>query len=202
MRASATAPYLPTMPGAELRLTLMRHAKSSWHDDNLPDHDRPLNARGRRDAPRMAARLATLAPPVSHLCCSSAERTRETAALMARCCSPSCTEEFREALYLASDDTLWRVALDALSSSARQSDAEAHVLVLAHYPGIHTLSRRLCAAVPAHFPTAAYCHLAFERSAWMQWVQQDAGNAPPEPEDIGTAMLRDCGFDYPKRLDD
>jgi len=38
----------------------IRHAKSSWDDPTLADHDRPLNPRGLRDAPRMAARLADL----------------------------------------------------------------------------------------------------------------------------------------------
>ena len=39
------------------RLIVMRHAKSSWSDASLDDHDRPLNKRGRRDAPRIAQEL-------------------------------------------------------------------------------------------------------------------------------------------------
>ncbi|MBN9170688.1 MAG: histidine phosphatase family protein [Microbacterium sp.] len=41
-----------------IRLALVRHAKSDWSDDGIADHDRPLNARGERDAPAMARRLA------------------------------------------------------------------------------------------------------------------------------------------------
>ena len=42
------------------RLIVMRHAKSSWSDPSLDDHDRPLNKRGRRDAPRIALELQRL----------------------------------------------------------------------------------------------------------------------------------------------
>ena len=44
----------------------MRHAKSSWFDASLDDHERPLNKRGRRDAPRMAQELRDLAGFRSH----------------------------------------------------------------------------------------------------------------------------------------
>ncbi|HCH66698.1 MAG: hypothetical protein CL927_02650 [Deltaproteobacteria bacterium] len=60
------------------RLIVMRHAKSSWKSEASTDHDRPLNARGRRDAPRIARALMELdwAPTMVHL--SDARRTRET----------------------------------------------------------------------------------------------------------------------------
>lgn len=196
------APCQPTMSGAELHLTLMRHAKSSWHDDTLQDHDRPLNARGRADAPRMAHRLASLAPPVSHLCCSSAMRTQETAALMHDCLSPDCINAIDEALYLAGDGTLWQTAVEALAHQCVQADGAPHVLVLAHFPGIQTLSARLCATVPEHFPTAAYCHLILDRSGFEELLNEATGGNPPVPEALGAVIRPGCIFDYPKRLDD
>ena len=58
---------------------LMRHAKSSWDDPSLADHDRPLNRRGRRDAPRMGHLLCELNLIPDVIVTSSALRARQTA---------------------------------------------------------------------------------------------------------------------------
>lgn len=60
------------------RLHLIRHAKSSWQDTELDDHERALNARGQRDAPRMGAALAQRLKTSSPIHCSSALRARQT----------------------------------------------------------------------------------------------------------------------------
>jgi len=60
-------------------LFLVRHAKSSWADAGLTDHDRRLNARGERDAPRMASRLADRPTAPELIVSSSALRARATA---------------------------------------------------------------------------------------------------------------------------
>ncbi len=60
-------------------LYLLRHAKSSWKHPNLADHDRPLNRRGSRDAPRMGAALGGFMPPMV-VVTSTARRARLTLA--------------------------------------------------------------------------------------------------------------------------
>lgn len=60
-------------------ITLIRHAKSSWDNANLSDFERPLNARGRRDAEFMSNLLPTILPNPEMIYCSKAERARETA---------------------------------------------------------------------------------------------------------------------------
>ena len=60
-------------------LILARHAKSDWGDARLADHDRPLNARGLRDAPRMARHLAADGVTVERILASTALRARSTA---------------------------------------------------------------------------------------------------------------------------
>ena len=60
------------------RLIIMRHAKSSWTDSNLNDHDRPLNPRGRKDAPRIYQALMEMDWLPDTVFLSSSKRTTET----------------------------------------------------------------------------------------------------------------------------
>lgn len=60
-------------------LTLLRHAKSSWKSDALSDFDRPLNSRGRQDAPEMARRLQAAGIRPSLIVSSPAKRAWSTA---------------------------------------------------------------------------------------------------------------------------
>jgi phosphohistidine phosphatase len=61
------------------KITLIRHAKSSWTNMNLPDHDRPLNKRGRRDAPFMSKMMAARGWAPEALISSTAKRAYTTA---------------------------------------------------------------------------------------------------------------------------
>lgn len=60
-------------------LILIRHAKSSWDDASLSDKKRPLNSRGKEDAPGMANYISNQVETVDLLLCSTAKRTRQTA---------------------------------------------------------------------------------------------------------------------------
>ena len=61
-----------------LRLVLIRHAKSSWDDFSIEDHDRQLNERGRRSAPAIGQWIADRGDIPTEVLCSDAKRTRET----------------------------------------------------------------------------------------------------------------------------
>ena len=65
-------------------LYLIRHAKSSWSDPRLADFDRPLNKRGKRDAPFMGKRLASASISFDLMVSSSAKRARKTARKIAQ----------------------------------------------------------------------------------------------------------------------
>ena len=67
-------------------LLLMRHAKSSWDDPDVADHDRPLNKRGKKDAPRMGQWLAEQGLTPEVIVTSTAKRARKTAELVAESC--------------------------------------------------------------------------------------------------------------------
>ncbi len=61
------------------QVLLIRHAKSSWDDPHLEDKMRPLNPRGKRDAPYMAAYIKSLGYNISHIYSSPAKRAHRTA---------------------------------------------------------------------------------------------------------------------------
>ncbi len=67
------------------RLIVMRHAKSSWKHAGLTDHQRPLNKRGRKDAPRVARALIERGWTPRRVLSSDAARTRETWAPSTKC---------------------------------------------------------------------------------------------------------------------
>ncbi|MCJ7765816.1 MAG: histidine phosphatase family protein, partial [Thiovulaceae bacterium] len=82
-------------------LLILRHAKSSWKEEHLSDHDRPLNKRGRHDAPKMGQliRKKGLAPQL--IICSSAKRARETVERLTEACGYKYELRFSEELYAA-----------------------------------------------------------------------------------------------------
>ena len=133
-----------SQPGS---LILMRHAKSDWSDGSLTDHDRPLNRRGKRDAPRMAKWLAAMHCIPELLLCSSSTRTKETASLMMDAWDTTPEIEFSRDLYHASPDAI----LDAVKSMAKD---QTKLMVLAHNPGMAYLVSTL-AGESMDMPTAA-----------------------------------------------
>ncbi|MBO1074259.1 SixA phosphatase family protein [Roseomonas marmotae] len=117
------------------QLLLLRHAKSSWDDPALPDHARPLNARGRRAAAVMAAvmRDLELAPEV--VLVSSARRTLQTLEALAPLVGSPMVEPMDD-LYLAS----WQRMLEVLRSVPETARS---VLLIGHNPGMHDLALAL-----------------------------------------------------------
>lgn len=148
-------------------LILMRHAKSSWKDHTLDDHERPLKKRGRKAAPRMARWLAAHGLTPDRVLCSSARRTRETLELM-REATPELPEpEILPALYEAGPATL-------LGELRRLPDDSRRVLLLGHQPGLGELLRLLAGGVRRpddrrafeKFPTAAVAVLEVDIATW------------------------------------
>jgi len=149
----------PSHASAARSLILLRHAKSSWATPGLADRDRPLNARGARDAVAVAAALAALPTP-DRVLCSSALRTRQTlAALQAAGALQGVTVEVDDALYLASATAIER-RIGAAGSGP-------HLLLIGHNPGIEELAQRL-AGQPITMKTSSFCH--FERAAADGWT--------------------------------
>lgn len=139
----------------------MRHAKSDWSDAGLPDHERPLNERGRGDAPRMARWLFDLGLVPDLILSSTSERTRETIELMSGQWAVEPTVSFSRSLYLASPESIARVI------QGDGCDAE-RLMVLAHNPGIASLVSQL-ARQWVEMPTAAIAIFEFELEDWTRF---------------------------------
>jgi len=144
------------------RLIVMRHAKSSWAEPDQRDHDRPLNGRGRRDAPAMGAwlRQADAAPDAALV--STAQRTRETWALLGFADVP---------VTLRAD--LYHAEPAAILAALRDAPEVETLLVLGHQPGIGAAARLLPATPPespdfAKYPTTATTIIAFDVGSWAQ----------------------------------
>ncbi len=114
---------------ATRRLILLRHAKSDWQSAAATDFERPLNPRGRRDAPRVGRWLHFnhLKPDV--ICCSSAARTRETLQLVSTELDISASEVlFLGDLYHATENEVVQIAEQHLEKNQT-------VMMIGHNPG-------------------------------------------------------------------
>jgi phosphohistidine phosphatase len=141
-------------------LILMRHAKSDWGDESLSDHDRQLNRRGRRDAPRMARWLAEADIVPDVILSSSSVRTQETAELMTSEWSVEPTVLFSESLYLATPE--------AILGTVRSDAGDARrLMVLAHNPGMAHLVSHLSDQI-ADMPTAAIAVFRLSCKDWSE----------------------------------
>lgn len=145
---------------ADRFLILMRHAKSDWGDPSLSDHQRPLNQRGRRDAPLMADWLATIDMVPDTILSSSAERTRETVALMTPQWSGQPMTSFCEGLYLATPESI-------LSTIRSDAGDAMKLMILAHNPGITALTSGLADDF-IEMPTAAIAVFKISTSDWSK----------------------------------
>ena len=133
------------------RLMLLRHAKSDWPD--VPDRDRPLAKRGRRDAPIIGRWLRDHGYLPDTVICSAARRTRQTWELVAPELGGSPSVSFEPRAYAASAMTLLYL-VRGLSATSRAA------LLIGHNPGVADLATSLAQPpdhddAPIRFPTAA-----------------------------------------------
>ena len=142
------------------RLTLLRHAKSSWKDPDLDDFDRPLNSRGEHDAPLMGLRLQARGARPSLLLTSPAKRAQRTARLIAKSIGypPEFLQRERE-LYLADPPTI-------LAVIARQDDSFNDILVCGHNPGLTDLASRLTDRPFDNVPTCGVVAMHADIGSW------------------------------------
>ena len=144
------------------RLILTRHAKSSWDDPATPDHDRPLNERGRAAAAELGVWLASRGFVPGEVLCSDALRTRRTWSGLAPALPGTPILNLKPALYHAGPDVMLAVLRHA---------TEPCVMMIGHNPGIADFASRLVARAPvsadfARYPTGATLVCDFAAESW------------------------------------
>jgi phosphohistidine phosphatase len=158
-------------------LVIVRHAKSSWSNPALSDHERPLNKRGERDAPLMGARLADWGPPVDRVISSSAVRALTTAEIITQEMGLPWDEiEIDEGLYHATEEEM----LDIIQS---QEDYIDGLMLFGHNPGMTYLVNDISDLDLDNLPTCGVVVLQFEVESWSE-----VGEVEPVTAEI----------DYPK----
>ncbi len=144
------------------RLILTRHAKSSWDDPATPDHDRPLNERGKAAAVELGVWLASRGYVPEEVLCSDALRTRKTWSGLSPALPGTPVLNLKPALYHAGPDVMLAVL--------RHATADC-VMMIGHNPGIAEFASRLVARPPIHadflrYPTGATLVCDFNDDNW------------------------------------
>jgi phosphohistidine phosphatase len=148
-------------------LLVLRHAKSSWREAELADHDRPLNKRGKRDAPRMGElmRAEGLLPDL--ILTSSARRALTTAELVAETSGYGGDIQVSRDLYAAGPEEF----IAALCALPDELDT---VLVVGHNPGLEELVELLTEESSA-MPTATLAQVQLDIDRWVDLQEQESG---------------------------
>lgn len=159
-------------------LYLVRHAKSSWNNTNLSDHDRPLNDRGERDAPLMGKRLRKRKPQPTIIIASSAVRAETTATLLSEAIGfPIADLKIDERLYGAEPK-------DVVSLIRELDNTIDCAMLVGHNPTFTDLINTLGGSDIDNVPTCGMAVLTFPIKAWSK---------------IGQVQGELLDFDYPKK---
>ena len=149
-----------------MRLTLFRHAKSSWNNPGLADHDRPLSKRGKRDAPMMGERLAARRARPSAILSSTAKRALTTARRVAEALDYP-LEEIRSSrrLYFAGTHEILQFIME-------QPAEWPEIIVVGHNPGFTDLANLLLPELRLdHLVTAGCVAMDFSTDDWSEIAQ-------------------------------
>ena len=138
----------------------LRHAKSSWAEAGLSDHDRPLNKRGKKAAPRMGQLLADRDLLPDLIICSTAVRARQTVELLVPESGYSGQITFEPRLYMAPREAYWEVL-------GELDDEFGSVMTVAHNPGISNVLLHLTDC-SLHFPTAGPAQIELPIDRWSE----------------------------------
>ena len=135
-------------------LYLLRHAKSSWDDPALDDHERPLSARGWRNAAALAEHVRAEKIVPALILCSTARRARETLAAMVPALDGEIAIRIENDIYVASSSSL-------LARLRAVPDRTEPVMLIGHNPAIEGLAVVLAGdEAPERMPTGALVALS------------------------------------------
>jgi phosphohistidine phosphatase len=149
------------------QLLLMRHAKSSWDDSSVPDHLRPLNKRGKRDAPRMGQFMQEQGLVVDAILCSTAVRARATVEGFLQEFLFEGEVDYLDELYGAGPETI-------IALLAQLPQEVETALVIAHNPGLEDFLGMVC-GLHEHMPTACVAYIKLPVEHWARLQDETEG---------------------------
>jgi len=148
-------------------LLLVRHAKSSWDDFSIKDFDRPLNDRGKTDAPMMAQRLLSKEIKIDAFIASPAKRARKTAELFAKQFKANKDHViFIDSLYLANPS----IFSEVISKTDNQFDT---IAVFSHNDGITAFANTLTNTKTDNIPTCGIFAVKIKAKQWSDFAEAE-----------------------------
>lgn len=147
------------------RLLIMRHAKSSWKDEKLTDHERPLKKRGKQDAEKMGKLLKNKKIVPDIVLSSSATRAKETAEIITQAMKYKNNIVYVDALYMAEPTDILSIIND-LSADAKT------VMVIGHNPGSEALVQILTGKVES-LPTGSIAYVTAKIKNWKDIIKSE-----------------------------
>ena len=148
-------------------LLILRHAKSSWDNSRLADHDRPLNSRGKEDAPRIGRLLEREGLVPDLIISSSAERALRTAELAAISAGYEAEIQVTRQYYHAGPE-------DYIEVLNEVADSHHRVMIVGHNPGMEELVEQL-AGHYQKMPTAAMAQIELPINGWGELDEETNG---------------------------
>lgn len=149
-------------------LTILRHAKSSWSDTSLSDAKRPLNRRGKHDAPMMGERMRAHGIRPSLIVSSPATRAWSTAKIIAEAINyPREFLQKEKSLYLAP----LGVILDVVMA---QDSGFNNLMIVGHNPGLTDFVDFLVPGLTNNLPTAGVVSVEIEQDDWSLYERPAA----------------------------
>lgn len=156
---------------------LIRHAKSDWNDPSLSDFDRPLNERGKRDAPAMAHRLVDKDLSIDCFISSPAKRAKRTARIFAEAFKADKEDiVYRDELYGAGEE----VFFDTIKNAKNKWKS---IAIFSHNPGLTDFANLLTETRIDNIPTSGIFAVKADCDDW---------------KDFREAKKEFWFFDYPK----
>jgi len=142
-------------------LILIRHAKSSWDDPSLSDRERPLNSRGKRDAPAMGRLLREKDLLPDHILSSPAKRALKTAKMIAE------EIDYPKKNIEVSEDIYEQDITALIELIGKLDDGFERVYLIGHNPELTDFVNRLTNAGIDNVPTCGVVSVEFSWPSWM-----------------------------------
>jgi phosphohistidine phosphatase len=141
-------------------LLILRHAKSSWKETGLPDHDRPLNKRGRREAPQVGELIKqeNILPDI--ILCSTAHRAKDTLQAVVEKSGYAGEIQYIPDLYQAN-------VADIFSILGELDDEISRAMLVGHNPELEELAQTIT-GVDLRLPTAALALVSLQIESWKE----------------------------------